>query len=119
MLQSETAIAHEIIFDVAAIDSELRKENAYQREGHTARTLVSKPDLRVVLVVMKAGARTGEHRADETATIQALSGHVRVRLLDKVADLTAGQLVVMERKLKHDVEAVAESAFLLTLGSRG
>jgi quercetin dioxygenase-like cupin family protein len=119
MPQSDSAMAHEIMFDLAAVDSELRKEDAYQREGHTARTLVRKPDLRIVLVVMKAGARIAEHRADETASVHALSGHLRLRLPDKVADLATGRLLVIERELKHDVEAVAESAFLLTLGWRG
>ena len=53
-------MAHEIVFDLAAVDSELRKEDAYQREGHTARTLVREPDLRIVLVVMKAGTRIAD-----------------------------------------------------------
>ena len=118
MPPSDSAMAHEIT-DLAAVDSELRKEDAYWRDGHTARTLVRKPDLRIVLIVMRAGARIAEHRADETAAVHALSGHVRLRLPDKVVDLAAGALLVIERALKHDVEAVAESAFLLTLGWRG
>ena len=114
-----TTETDDITFDLLALDSELRKNDAYLREGHTARTLVRKPDLRVVLVVMQAGARMAEHRADETASVHALSGHVRLRLSEKVVELAAGQLLVIERGLRHDVEAVAESAFLLTLGWRG
>ena len=77
MTQPDSAMAHEIVFDLAAVDSELRKEDAYQREGHTARTLVREPDLRIVLVVMKAGARIAEHRADQTASVQALMPSTR------------------------------------------
>ena len=95
MPRSDSATAHALTFDLAAIDSELRNENAYRREGHTARVLVRKPDLRIV--VMKAGARIAEHRADETAPVHALSGHVRLCLLHKVADLAAGRLLVIER----------------------
>ena len=105
-----------VVFDLAAIDAEMRHEDAYEREGHTARTLVREDDLRIVLVVMRAGARIAEHRANDTASIHALSGHVRLRLPDNVVDLPAGRLLVLERGLRHDVEAVAESAFLLTLG---
>jgi quercetin dioxygenase-like cupin family protein len=104
------------IFDLAAVDAELRHDDAYVREGHTARTLLRESDLRIVLVVMKAGARIGEHRAKDTASVHTLKGHVRLRLPEKVAELPAGQLLVLERGLLHDVEAVAESAFLLTLG---
>jgi quercetin dioxygenase-like cupin family protein len=119
MPQSNSPIAHDSIFDLAAIDAELRKEDGYQRDGHTARTLVREPDLRIVLVVMRADARMAEHRVDQTASIHVLGGHVRLRLPDKLVELAAGQLLVMERDLQHDVEAVSESAFLLTLGWRG
>ena len=104
------------IFDIAATELEMRREDAYVREGHTARTLVREPDLRILLVVMKAGARIAEHQAKDTASIHVLTGHVRLRLPEKVADLPAGRLLVLERALRHDVEAVEESAFLLTLG---
>ncbi len=104
------------VFDLAAIDAEMRREAAYEREGHTARTLVREEDMRVVLVVMRAGGRIAEHRAKDTASVQTLSGHVRLRLPDGVIDLPAGRLLVLERDLRHDVEAAEESAFLLTLG---
>lgn len=104
------------IFDIAAVGAEMRREEAYGRDGHTARTLVREPDLRIVLIVMKAASRIAEHRAKDTASIHTLSGHVRLRLPEKVADLPAGRLLVLERGSLHDVEAVAESAFLLTLG---
>jgi quercetin dioxygenase-like cupin family protein len=114
---SKRELTHQgIIFDLASLDAEMRREDAYQREGHTARTLVREQDLRVVLVVMKMGARIAEHQANDTASVHALSGHVRLQLSDKTADLPAGRLLVLERGLRHDVEAVAESAFLLTLG---
>lgn len=104
------------VFDLASLEAEMRREEAYQREGHTARTLVREQDLRIVLVVMKAGARIAEHRANDTASVHTLSGHVRLQLPDKVAELPAGHLLVLERGLRHDVEAVAESTFVLTLG---
>lgn len=103
-------------FDLTATISELRTSTAYLHDGHTARTLLREGDLRVVLVAMSAGARIAEHRAKATASVHALSGHVRLRLPEGLADVTAGQLLVLERGVPHDVEAVAESAFLLTLG---
>lgn len=103
-------------FDLAAIDAEMRREDAYQRDGHTARTLVREDDVRIVLIVMRAGARIAEHQANETASIHVLSGRMRLRLPDHDADLPAGRLLVLQRGLRHDVEALVESAFLLTLG---
>lgn len=103
-------------FDIVAVAAEMRGEGVYEREGHTARTLVRETDLRVVLVVMKGGGIIKEHRANETASIHVLSGRVRVRLRDRSVDLSSGRLLVLERGLPHNVEATEECAFLLTLG---
>ena len=58
-----------IAFDTAPIAQEMRGEAAYEREGHTARTLVREADLRIVLMVMKSGGTIKEHRAKETASV--------------------------------------------------
>lgn len=104
------------VYDLAAVERELRGSEAYTRDGHTARTLVREPDLRLVLIVMNAGSRINEHSAHETASIHVLSGHLRLRLPSKLVELPAGQLLALERGLQHDVEAAVESAFLLSLG---
>ena len=111
------------IFDFATIDREMRSEEAYLREGHTARALVREHDMRVVLIAMKAGARIAEHTANETVSIQTLAGRLRLQLPrlarqreDRIVDLPIGRLLVLERGNEHDVEAVGDSAFLLTFG---
>jgi quercetin dioxygenase-like cupin family protein len=105
-------------FDLASTDRELRQEHPYLQTGHTARTLVRESDLRVVLIAMKAGARMAEHRVDETAAVHLLQGNLRLRLPGRVVELAAGQLLILERAIPHDVEAVVESSFLLTLGPK-
>jgi quercetin dioxygenase-like cupin family protein len=105
-------------FDLTEIARELRGEGAYVRDGHTARTLVREADLRVVLVAMRAGAVIKEHQAADTASIQTLGGHLRIRLPDRVVELSSGRLLVLERGLQHNVEAIEESTLLLTLGWR-
>jgi quercetin dioxygenase-like cupin family protein len=110
-----TPITEDAVFDLAAIDRQLRSESAYSRDGHTARTLVREPALRIVLVVMKAGSRLAEHRAQEITSIQAVTGHVRLALTDRSLELAAGRVLVVAPDLPHRVEAVADSALLLTL----
>jgi len=123
-MMKPTPIIEGAVFDLAAIDRQLRSEDAYRRDGHTARTLVREPALRIVLVVMQAGARIVEHRAQEITSIQALTGHVRLALivptpdlaaLDRSLELAAGRVLVIPPDLRHHVEAVADSGLLLTL----
>ena len=60
-----------------------------------------------------------EHRVPGTATVQTLSGRIRLRVLDRTIELTAGQAVILERDLPHDVEALEESTFLITIAWLG
>ena len=76
---------------------------------------LSKGPLRVVLVVLKKGARLEEHRARGPMTLQVLSGLIRFRAVETSLELASGQLVVLESVLSHDVEALADAALLLTL----
>jgi quercetin dioxygenase-like cupin family protein len=115
-----------VTFDLVTIDEEMRREEPYVREGHTARTLVREQDLRVVLVVLKDGRRIAQHIANETVSIQTLTGRLRLQLPrlarqreDRIVDLAIGRLLVLERGLEHDVEAVGDSAFLLSFGWPG
>jgi quercetin dioxygenase-like cupin family protein len=74
---------------------------------------VSQPDFRIVLTAMKAGARLREHRAPGPVSIQTIAGRLRLHLSDQEVDLPAGHLLVLDRDVRHDVEALDESAFLL------
>jgi quercetin dioxygenase-like cupin family protein len=60
-----------------------------------------------------------EHRTAARISLQTLAGHIRLKLPGRIVDLTAGQLLVLEQCVPHDVEAEEDSAFLLTLSWRG
>lgn len=102
-------------FDLATEMAHLHQEELWQQMGHNAKTLVKHPDFRIVLTVLKAGARLQEHQAAGSISVQALSGYLRLHLPEQVAELPAGHLLALDRALPHDVEAVKDSAFLLSL----
>ena len=64
---------------------------------------------------MKAGTRMGEHRAEGRISIHTLQGRICVHLRDQKLELPAGRLLALDCGLHHDVEALEESAFLLTI----
>jgi quercetin dioxygenase-like cupin family protein len=104
-------------FDLNAEIERLRDENAWQA-GRNSKTLVKHSDFRVVLTVLKSNARLHEHKAAGRISVQDVAGHIRMNVQDKVFDLPAGHLLVLERALPHDVEALEDSAFLLTIAWR-
>lgn len=103
-----------LTFDLNAEIERLRKENAGQG-GRNSKTLVKHPDFRIVLTLLQPVARLHEHEAAGSISVQTLTGHIRMHVEDKVFDLPAGHLLALERALAHDVEALEESAFLLTI----
>lgn len=103
-------------FDLSEELASLKEEPTWREGDRNARTLVEEPSYRVVLTALKAGTHVREHRAPGWASIHAIAGHLRLRLGDEEGiDLAAGSLLVLEPRLAHDVEALEESAFLLTL----
>lgn len=104
-----------LTFDLGAEIEQLHREEHWRKDGRISKTLVKYSDFRIVLVLMQKGTLMQEHKADARISIHALSGKLRVRLPEKKVELSAGHLLVLEKALPHDVEAVEESAFLLSI----
>jgi quercetin dioxygenase-like cupin family protein len=103
-----------LTFDLNAEIKRLREENAWQG-GRDSKTLVKNEDFRIVLTVMKANALLHEHKTTGRISVQVLSGHIQMHVQDKVFDLPAGHLLALDRAVPHDVNALEDSAFLLTI----
>ncbi len=102
-------------FPLSAAIRELRQEPVYDVNGHTGTTLVKHSDLRVVLQAMQPGAALKEHHAPGPISVQVLEGELRFEAEGEVFYLIAGDLLTLPAGVPHSVEAVKESAFLLTI----
>ena len=96
---------------------QLRSEGRWQ-SGHTAKTLAKYSDFRVVLIVMKNGGRLEKHRTEGRISVQILDGRIRLSTAERSVELTAGEMLTLEHDIPHDVEAVVDSAFLVTIAWR-
>ena len=98
---------------------QLRREDSWQREtGRSSKTLAKYPDFRIVLILMKGGTRMRQHRAEGRVSIQLVKGQVCIHLTDREVTVSAGHLLVLDCGVLHDVEALEESALLLTISWR-
>ncbi len=82
--------------------------------GTARKSLVRYPDLHVTLIAMKAQARIEEHQNAGRISVQTLRGHIRMQAAGKLFELPEGHVLVLDRAVRHDVEAVEDSVFLLT-----
>jgi len=103
-----------LTFNLSREIKQLRSEGRWQ-SGHTAKTLAKYSDIRLVLIVMKAGGRLDKHRTEGRISVLTLEGKIRFSTAERSVELSAGQVLTLERNIPHDVEGVCDSAFLLTI----
>lgn len=106
-------------FDLQGELQRLRTENHPWQAGRNAKILVKYPNLRILLIGLRPGAHVAEHRAAGPVSVQTISGRILVRAAGRVFDLPEGQLLALEAEVPHDLEALAESAVLVTIAWLG
>jgi quercetin dioxygenase-like cupin family protein len=111
-----TLAASVLQFDLPAEMEQLRQGRIYEHGGPSGRTLLKEPDLRIVLMTLKAGGRMEEHSASGPSSIHVIEGLLRVHVADGQGELGPGSVLTMESAVRHEVEAVEDCAFLLTIG---
>lgn len=87
--------------------------------GRRAETLLKSPDLRVVLVTMRAGAELAEHQAPGSITVQPLKGRFHFDTAGAAQELAPGALISVAGGVRHAVRCLEDGAFLLTLAWGG
>jgi quercetin dioxygenase-like cupin family protein len=105
-------------FDLTAEVHRLQAETTWST-GQNARTLVKYDDFRVVLTALKARERMPEHKTEGRISIHVLSGHIQVKASGRTFSLRGGGLLALDRDLLHDVEALEDSAFVISIAWPG
>jgi quercetin dioxygenase-like cupin family protein len=115
---SESMAAAYLEFDLARELEQLHREPGWI-SGQNAKTLAKYETFRVLLTALKAHARLPRHQTEGRISIQTVAGHIQVRAEGRTFDLPTGRLLALDHGLPHDVEALEESAFLLTIAWPG
>lgn len=105
-------------FDLVRELEQLQSE-PHATGGQNAKTLVKYDDFRIVLTTLAAHTRIPGHRAEGRISVHTIRGHIRMRALERTFDLPAGRLLVLDHGVPHEVEALEDSAFLLTIAWPG
>lgn len=108
---------HGVLFDLNAEAASLDAQESRPKQNEPRKTsmLVKHPELRIALVTMLAGTTWDDHKTDARISVQPLRGQIKFKTSGSTVDLSAGQLLILDPGVPHSVEAVEESAFLLTL----
>lgn len=106
-----------LTFDIPTLLMQMKQESTWHKGNRTAMTLLKTRGMRVVLVAMHAGTAIPAHRAEGPITVQAVEGRLTFRAGPSDVTLDPGQLLALQPGIVHGLEAISESAFLLTIAS--
>lgn len=80
--------------------------------GRSAELILRDGPMRQTIIALRSGAELAEHNSPAAASVQVLSGRIRVTG-QGVAEVPAGRVDVLTHH-RHSVRALEDSVFLLT-----
>lgn len=103
------------LFSLSDALAALRAEDHPPRSGHRQITLLQRPPVTQVLFSFEKDGHLDQHAAHGLVTIHVLEGELRVTADGGDHALAAGDVLVLDPDVPHDVRAAEESAMLLTV----
>ncbi|KZB79706.1 hypothetical protein [Amycolatopsis regifaucium] len=105
------------VADVEVLAAELLLKAREHHSRRAAKTLVAGVAQRVTLIALTEGAELAEHDSPPAATLQVVTGRVRLSTHDHDRFLDRGQLTAVPPE-RHSLTAFLDSAVLLTVALR-
>ncbi len=79
------------------------------------KTLIKTQHVEVIRMVLPAGKVMSEHKAPGEIIVQCLEGDVTFTTMGEPKNLRAGDMLYLAAGEPHELEAVEDSSFLLTI----
>jgi quercetin dioxygenase-like cupin family protein len=106
-----------LTFDLPALLEKVKSEADWRKNERNSMTLHKSPGLRVILVAMHAGTAILTHTAAYPFSLQLIDGRIRFTAGKQTTTLGRGELLTLHAGIPHDLVAMEQSAFLLTLAA--
>lgn len=95
--------------------AKLKASDQWRRETRAALTLVKTHAVTIVLLALHAGALLKEHHAEGPITVAVLEGTICFKASGEQRILRRGGLLALGDAIQHEVEALEDSALVLTV----
>jgi quercetin dioxygenase-like cupin family protein len=105
-----------VAVDIHGEIARLKSEPAWADNDRHGSSLVKGDGINVALMMLKASAKLQAHHTRAPITIQVIVGKINLIASGKSQVATAGMLIALDRAIEHSIEAVEESALVLTVG---
>lgn len=115
--KSTTSAKAPVVFDLEEIQTDMAAGGAAVN-GLRQKVLLNEPQCMIVLLSFERDGRKESHSAPGVATITVVEGSIEFRVEGKTHSLKAGQVIVLQPHVEHDLQAT-EKAMVLVNISKG
>ena len=106
-------MAFGIAEEISRIKADQRSTNKRKRSA----VLAKNEHVRIVLAVLSRGEALQEHETEGQITVTVVQGAISFNALNERRNLGAGDLLTLQAGIRHSVEALEDSAFVITVYS--
>src|SRR6202521_4694943 len=110
------ALSKQVAVDISAEITRLKTEPAWAGGDRHGSSLVKGDGINVALMMLKKGAKMQEHHTRAPISVQVIEGRINFIAHGKPQLVGVGTIVALDRGIEHSIEAVEESALVLTVG---
>ena len=103
-----------VSLNIADEIARLKGKPEWSTQDRQAVSLVKDEALNVMLMLLKKGATLAEHHTRGPIAVQVVFGSIRFFAASEQTMLSAGTMAALDRNVIHSLEALEESAVLLT-----
>jgi len=104
-----------LFFNLEDEIEELKTQKAWREGERNGITLIKSQQVRVTLIALKKGSKLPEHHAPGRMTLAVISGKIKFEVSKEEKELGQHEIVALQERLPHAVEALEDSAVLLTI----
>ena len=104
-----------VSMDIPEFIKQLKSEATWENSDRNAITVFKTNGMRIVLIALHEDAILKKHTADGIISVQVLEGEIIFSTDGQSVLIKKGQMIALHKELPHNVKAIKESVFLLTL----
>jgi quercetin dioxygenase-like cupin family protein len=101
--------------DLNAFKHEVKNESTWAESDRNSVTIFKSETMTIVLIAMHKNAELKTHKADGVISVQVLEGKIEFNTDQQSTQIEKGQMIILQENIMHNVSAMMESCFLLTL----
>ena len=102
-------------FAIAEEISKIKADEGSTKQGKRSAVLAKNEHVRIVLAVLARGEVLEEHATEGQITVTVVQGAIGFDALNQRVRLNAGGLLTLQPRIPHSVEALEDTAFVITV----